>query len=149
MQLNFTEVNYDGDLEAADKESLLGLVQRYEDAQEQNAAEFEAAKETVEELNGTVSEFEDAKEALVSEVADADRFSEVPLTEEQLEAQSFEQVREWKEFVEVESEPDEDDDKEFDDMGTEGEINPEDGEGGEYDESVASIVDGLSGVNAE
>ena len=56
MQLDFQKVTYNGDLEDADRESLIELVEKFQDAQEANAAEFEAAKEQVESLEGAFSE---------------------------------------------------------------------------------------------
>lgn len=155
MQLNFTEVNYDGELEDADHEALVGLVERFEEAQEENAAEFEAAKDKVEELNGTVSEYEDAKQSLVEEVADSEQFSEVPLDKDELETQSFSKVREWKDFVEAragesDSEEGEDGDGngdgEFNDMGQKGATNTD---GEEFDDEASELVSELSGVVAE
>ena len=153
MQLDFQRVTYDGDLEEADREALIDLVEQFEDAQDANAAEFNSAKEQVEELEGTVSEFEDAKDELITEVVSADAFSEVPLTEEQLEDADFEQVREWRAFVSEtdasdEETDDNEEDAEFEDMGQQGPVN----EGGDEDEGAEfarELVDGLSGVNAQ
>lgn len=152
MQLDFQRVTYDGDLEDADREALIDLVEQFEDAQDANAAEFNSAKEQLEDLDGTVSEFKDAKADLEDEVIEADAFSEVPLTEDQLRDASFEQVREWREFV-SETDPaddtdDDEEDAEFEDMGQQGPVNG-DGDEDADAEFARELVDGLSGVNAQ
>jgi len=146
MQLDFQKVTYNGDLEDADRESLIELVEKFQDAQEANAAEFEAAKEQVESLEGAFSEYEDAKDDLIGEITEADRFEEVPLTEDELDAADFSKVREWHEFVHDESDTQEAD-KDFEDMGNPGPTHEDNDD--ETPEFAKELVDGLSGVSVE
>lgn len=143
MQLNFTQVTYDGDLEDADRESLMELVQQYEEAQDENAAEFEAAKETVDDLEGATSEFEEADAELAEEVAE-----QTFLSDEEAEALSFARKREILSTAGEATEEDTEDDAEFDDMGTEGEVQPEEGEEN-FSSDSRDLIEGMSGVVVE
>lgn len=141
MKLDFTQVTYDGDLEEADSETLVELVQRFEDAQEDNAAEFEAAKEKLEDLEGTVSEYDSVEQDLTEAVVE-----ETFLDEDEAAQLSFTRKREiLAEAKEAEDETDTSAEGEFDDFGTEGEVSG-DGEGDSTDSDVAQYLDGMSGI---
>lgn len=125
--IEFSRVSYDGDLEDADREDLESLVGQYEEAQEANAAEFEAAKEQVESLEDVdVSDFHDARSDLIEGVTGYDSFEDSPVGEDDLEDASFGKLREWDAYfaaqdAEAEADDEEADDEEadFDDMGEE------------------------------
>lgn len=126
-ELNFNRVTYDDELSEFDKDELVELAREFEEAQESNVAEFERAAEALDGVDEqSISEFEEARESLVDEIVEADDFSEVPLSEEQLGDCSFDQLREWKEFV-ADSTEDSDNDEDgdgseadFEDMGNQG-----------------------------
>ena len=121
--MDFNQVNYDGDLEDLEEEQLRSTIEEFEKAQEENVAEFEAAKERLNELTGDddatfedvlgeVQDFADAKDELVDEVIEYDSFEEFPITEDELRAAEFSKVRAWHaRFAELEAadEADEDD----------------------------------------
>jgi hypothetical protein len=160
MQLNFKEVNYDGDLEDATCDQLVDLVGKFEDAQDQNAAEFEAAKDEVESLQGEVTEFRDAalgefdsEDELTGAVAEAG-----PLGEDELADFSVTRKLDlYDEFsANADADPTDGDDPDgdegdvtFDDMGNQGETNDDDETETEYDEEVEHLVTSISGVGTD
>jgi hypothetical protein len=147
MDLNFSEVSYDGDIEDAEAEQLRELVSQYEEAQSDNAAEFEAAKEKIEEVSDVqVSDFEDAREDLIETITDFDAFEGSPVSEDELDEATFSKLREWEAYFEEQATEDTDEeetDEDFSDFGTESKV-PDDDEG---DAELESVVGGVSGVN--
>lgn len=123
MDLNFNKVTFDKDLDELSESELREGIQKFQKAQEANAAEFETAAEAVEEFDEDVIEdFEDARETLIEDVTEAEKFDEVPLTEDKLRDEDFGDLQDWKDFVTVEDtdeqpEDDETDDGDFEDMG--------------------------------
>lgn len=148
MDLNFNQVTFDGDVDDLSEDEMAEVIREYQNAQESNVAEFERAADTLDEVDeADIEEFKDAKAAKVEETVEADAFEDVPLTEDELAEASFAKVRQWNEFVEAQSTEDgeSDEDKNFDEMGTQGPTNTDD----EFDEDLVQHVDALSGVNVE
>ena len=155
--MDFNTINYDGDLDSADEDELRSLVGEFEKAQETNVAEFEAAKEQMQELVGDdadfealfgeVTDFAEAKDELIAETVEFKSFEDSPMGEDDLRGASFSKVREWHaHFAALDAEPDEgaDEEQEFEDMGTRGETHVE----GDDDEDFArKYLGGMPGFN--
>ncbi|WP_372611633.1 hypothetical protein [Halomonas sp.] len=131
--MDFNQVNYDGDLEGRDSDELVGLVEDFEKAQEANVAEFNDAKEQMQEmlgddadfdaLFGEVQDFASAKSEIISEITEFDSFDGSPVSEADLKDADFNKVREYHVyFANLDAEAEEADAKEeekpeFNDMG--------------------------------
>ena len=145
--MDFSKVNYDGDLEDAERDDLMSLVSQFEAAQEQNVAEFESAQEQIQELTGDadsdfaaligeVQDFADAKTAIVSEITEFESFDASPVSEDDLTGASFGRLREYHVYFAgldaeadaAEQDGDEVDEEsgEFNDMGKRAETHVED-----------------------
>lgn len=149
MDLNFNKVDYDGDLEDAERDDLESLVAQYEEAQEANAAEFEAAKDTLDDVDDVdIEEFHDARSNLVDEITDYDAFADSPIDEDDLADASFGKLREYDAYFADQEATDDDngDDTDFDDMGNE---SPVDNEGGSDAEFLEGTVGSIPGVVPE
>jgi hypothetical protein len=128
MNFDITKVTIDGAVDDLSEDQLRELVSKFEDAQESNVAEFERAAEEMPEIKASkIEDFEKAREGLIGEIAGAEAFDEVPVTEDALEDCSFGELQEWDEFVSEKLRDDSDGD--FDDFGRR---SPE-GEGDETD----------------
>jgi hypothetical protein len=148
MELEFTEVSYDGELADFSDEDLRELVSEFESAQESNVAEFEQAAEAVDEIDeNTIEDFEQAREELVEEIAEAEAFDQVPVTEDSLAEADFSELREWQDFVTAQgTEADEETDEEaeeFDDMGKKTPTNNED----EIEDFAETALENIQGLN--
>jgi len=142
MQLK--TVTFEGDLEDADEGQLRSAIEDFEKAQEANAAEFEAAKERLEdtlgddaefdEVFGEVEDFAEAKESLIETITEFDSFEEAPMAERVLRDSDFSELRDYEAyFADLDADnTDEggegDGDGEFNDMGQRGPTNPDDGD---------------------
>jgi hypothetical protein len=121
MNLDFTEIEFNGDLTDLDTDELADLVREYQEAQESNRANFEEATETLDD-------FEEFDDSLTERVTD-----ETSLPESEAERLSFSGKRDLLgglEDDETEVEGDEGDgdegDGEFNDLGnTKGETDPD------------------------
>lgn len=157
--MDFQTINYDGDLEEADAEELRSIVSRFETAQDENVAEFKAAKEQTQDLLGEdadfealfgeVTDFTEAKDELVDEIGEMDAFAESPMDEEELRAASFSKVRSWHAHfsaldAEEAPEAEEAEEQEFEDMGQRAETHNEEDEDIEFAEKY---IGDLPGVN--
>ncbi len=147
MDLEFNKVTYDGELADFSEEELRELISEFETAQESNVAEFEQAAEAIDDVDeSTIEEFEEAREALIDEIVEAETFDEVPLTEENLADEDFSDLRDWQDFVQDQSEADEEDgsnEADFDDMGKKSPVNPDEDEA-DFAEEALSHVQGLN-----
>jgi len=125
MQLK--TISFDGDLEEADREELVEAVRRFQKAQEENTAEFEAAKEQISDTLGDDAEFDDllgevegfgeARSALIESITEFDSFEKSPLTREVLEESDFDELRDYETyFSDLDTEDEEE--EEFNDMGS-------------------------------
>ncbi|UBF22030.1 hypothetical protein HRTV-15_gp11 [Halorubrum virus HRTV-15] len=126
--MDFQKVTFDTDLDEMEADELADLVRQFSEAQEQNIAEFEQASETIEGLEGRVSEVQDFDAELTEELAESS-----PLGEDELANFSISRKRELlAEFAEAneedEEEEDEDEEAEFSDMGQRGETHDEEAE---------------------
>jgi hypothetical protein len=140
MDLSFNQVNYDGELSDFSEEELRELVGEFETAQESNVAEFRKAAEAADSVDDDVIEdFEEAREALIDDITEADTFEDVPLTEEQLEESDFSELQEWKDFV---ADDGGEEDADFDDFGQRAETEGEDDEG-DFAEDVLGDMPGV------
>lgn len=124
--MDFQKVTFDTDLDEMEADELASLVRQFSEAQEQNIAEFEQASETIEGLEGRVSEVQEFDAELTDELAEAS-----PLGEDELAAFSISRKRELlAEFAEADEDEEEDDEEdeeaEFSDMGQRGETHDED-----------------------
>lgn len=144
-------MTFDKSLDEFEAEEARELISDFQTAQESNIAEFEDAKDRIDDLEGDFAEFEDADEELTAEVADATFMSE-----DEAAGLSFARKREIladfsEEEEEVEDE-DEDEDEdgdgdeeaEFSDFGTRGETHNDDEETRAFAEDVLGDVNGLS-----
>lgn len=127
MDMNFTKVSFDGDLdEIDDADELRGLVREFESAQDSNISEFKDAKDTLEDFEVRVGEAQDFKEDL------AETLTEVsPLSEDEAMSYEMSRMRELiAEFADdgaaEESEEDEGGSGTFGDMGSSGETHTDD-----------------------
>lgn len=121
MNMDFSKVTIDKDVDELEGDEARELISDFKNAQEQNIAEFEAASEQIDDLEGTFDEFEDADEELTAEVAEATFMSE-----DEASGLAFSRKREiLAEFSAEETETVEDDvdddGAEFEDMGQRGE----------------------------
>lgn len=158
--MNFNQINYDGDLEEADEEQLRSLVGDFEKAQEANVAEFEAAKEQMQDLFGDEADFEalfgevrdftDAKTELIEEIAEFESFEASPVSEDDLSDASFSRVREYHAYfadLDASDEADEDGEtQEFDNMGRRGETHTEEDDDAAF---AAKYLGGMPGFEKE
>jgi hypothetical protein len=125
--MDFQKVTFDTDLDEMEADELASLVRQFSEAQEQNIAEFEQASETIEGLEGRVSEVQDFDAELTEELAEVS-----PLGEDELASFSISRKRELlAEFAEADDDEDEeevDEEAEFSDMGQRGETHDEEAE---------------------
>lgn len=120
MDFDITKVSIDGSVDDLSEEQLRELVNKFQDAQDSNVAEFEKAAEAAGDIDeSTIEDFEQAKQGLIDDITSSEDFEEVPLSESALEDSDFSELREWKSFVlGVEDEDDTPEGGEdFDDMG--------------------------------
>lgn len=145
MNLDFNKVTTDGDLEDADEEQLRSTIEQFEAAQEENAAEFEAAKEKIDEVADVeVADFQDAREDLIETITEFDEFEDSPLVDEDdLEAASFSKLREYEAYF-AEQEREEGAEAEFEDMGTQAPEPDEEAEDAEFAEQVLGDIPGVN-----
>lgn len=146
MNLNFNKVGYDGELEDFSEDELRELVREFESAQDSNVAEFETAVEATEEFDESkISEFEEARQDLIDDIAGAEKFEDVPLTEDKLQDEDFSELQNWSDFVsdldtqETETEGGEG----ASDFGKEAPIQEE----GEETDFADEALDGMQGLN--
>jgi hypothetical protein len=147
MNFDITKVSIDGDVDDLTEEQLRELVSKFQDAQESNVAEFSEAVEEIPDVEeSTIEDFEQAREDLVEEITEAEKFDEVPLSEDSLENCDFSDLRDWKEFVTAEDVEDDTDDSGADDFDDFGKKAPVDDEGGESDfaEDALDEMQGLT-----
>ncbi|AAL55018.1 hypothetical protein HfxHF1_595 [Halophage HF1] len=127
--MDFQKVTFDTDLDEMEADDLADLVRQFSEAQEQNIAEFESASETIEGLEGRVSEVQDFDSELTEELSEVS-----PLGEDELANFSISRKRELlAEFAEAdedeeEEDEDEDEEAEFSDMGQRGETHNDEAE---------------------
>jgi hypothetical protein len=150
MDLNFTQVTYDGELADFEAERLREIIREFENAQESNVAEFEDAADALDGVDEKIEDFAEARQALLDDITEAEAFDEVPLTEEALEEQSFGQLQEWHDFVadhgvETGDETDEADESgsDFDDFGTKSPT-PDDEDDEDFAEDALSEMQGVN-----
>jgi hypothetical protein len=147
MDLNFTQVTYDGELSDFEAERLREIIREFENAQESNVAEFEDAADALDGVDEKIEDFEEARESLLEEITEAEAFEDVPLTEDALEEQTFGQLQEWRDFVsrqrEGEAGDDEGGNSDFDDMGKKSPVPDEDEDTDFADEQLEQ----MQGVN--
>jgi hypothetical protein len=144
MNLNFNKVGYDGELEDFSEDELRDLVREFESAQDSNVAEFETAVEATEGIDESeISEFEEARQDLIDEIAGAEKFEDVPLSEDKLQAEDFSELQNWHDFVsDLEAEEAETEESE----GDFGQRSPV--QGGEGDTDFADeALGGMQGLN--
>lgn len=144
MDMNFTKVSFDGDLDdIEDADELRGVIRKFQSAQESNISEFEDAKDTLEDFEGRVGEAQEFKEDL------AETLSEVsPLDTD--EAMTYKMARQREliaEFSESEA-TDEVEEEEtpdaFSDMGQRGETHDDDEAARSFAEKH---IGGIKGLN--
>lgn len=141
MDLEFTRVNYDGELSDFDEDELRELVGEFEDAQDANVAEFDEAVEQISDVDESkIEDFDAARSDLIESVSEAEAFEQVPLSADALEDCDFSELQEWSEFV-SEEQTDEEDDAEFSDMGTKSPVDDEDQE--DFAEEALEQMPGL------
>jgi hypothetical protein len=145
MDMNFTKVSFDGDLdEIEDADELRGIIRKFESAQDSNISEFEDAKDTLEDFEGRVGEAQEFKEEL------ADSLSEIsPLSAEEALTYDMARIRELiGEFSEAESanagEDGGDEGGKLSDMGQRGQTHNEEAEEREFAEKHLGDIDGLN-----
>lgn len=147
MDMNFTKVSFDGDLdEIEDEDELRGIVREFESAQDSNISEFKDAKDTLEGFEVRVGEAQEFKEDL------AETLSEVsPLSEDEAMTYEMSRMREligdFSDEADTADEPDEGDgggSATFSDMGTSGETHDDDGSRREFAEKHLGSVGGLN-----
>lgn len=145
MKLDFNQVTFDGDLEDASEEDLRELIATYEDAQEDNAAEFEAAKETLDEVEDVnVEEFHDARADLIETITEYESFEDAPLTEDDLEDSDFARLREYDDYFGAQDAASDEEDGEFSDMGTESPEDENETSDAEFFEDALGDVPGVA-----
>lgn len=137
--MDFQKVTFDTDLDEMEADDLADLVRQFSEAQEQNIAEFESASETIEGLEGRVSEVQDFDAELTEELSEVS-----PLGEDELANFSISRKRELlAEFAEADEDEEEDDEEgeeaEFSDMGQRGETHDEDAERNFAEEYLGDI----------
>jgi hypothetical protein len=151
MDLNFTKVSYDGELDEFSEEDLRELVTKFEDAQDSNVAEFETATEAITDVDEeTIEDFEQAREVLVEEIVEAETFDEVPLGREALEDADFSELQDWRDFVagtpDGGDQGDEAGEAEADgDFGQEAPIKPDEDETEDFADEAIGNIPGLGG----
>lgn len=124
MDMNFTKVSFEDDLEDIDDaEELRGVVQKFQSAQESNISEFEDAKDTLENFEGRVGEAQEFKQDLAEDLSEVS-----PLSEEEALTYDMSRIRELiGEFTEetVEDDPEGETPDSFSNMGQRGETHDE------------------------
>ena len=147
--MDFQKVTYDFDIDEAEGDDLRDLVQRFEQAQEQNLAEFEQASEEIDDLEGRVGEIQEFDSELTEELTEVS-----PLSEDEVENFSISRKRDLladfsedeEEGEEEENEEDEnenEEEQEFSDFGQRGETHDEDKETRNFAEDYLGGIDGL------
>ena len=125
--MDFQKVTFDTDLDEMEADDLADLVRQFSEAQEQNIAEFESASETIEGLEGRVSEVQDFDAELTEELAEVSPLGEDELADFSI-SRKRELLAEFAEADEDEEDEEEDEEAEFSDFGTRGETHDEDAE---------------------
>jgi len=142
MDMNFTKVSFDGDLEDIDDaEELRGVVQKFQSAQESNISEFEDAKDTLENFEGRVGEAQEFKEDLAEDLNEVS-----PLSEEEALTYDMSRIRELiGEFTEetVEDDPDSESPDSFSNMGQRGETHDDEKAEATFVEDHLGDIQGL------
>jgi hypothetical protein len=142
MDMNFTKVTFDGDLDdIEDGDELRTLVRKFESAQDANISEFETAKETLTDFEGRVGEAQEFKQEL------AETLSEVsPLSED--EAMDYDMARIRTLIGEFSDDGGSDESAEgessFSDMGHRGETHSDDDESRNFAEEHLGSIKGLN-----
>ncbi|WP_144797660.1 hypothetical protein [Halorubrum depositum] len=144
--MDFQKVTFDTDLDEMEADELASLVRQFSEAQEQNIAEFEQASETIEGLEGRVSEVQDFDAELTEELAEVS-----PLGEDELAAFSISRKRELlAEFAEADEDEEEEDDDdnedeeaEFSDFGTRGNVGDDDEAKADFAKQYLGDIPGL------
>lgn len=128
--MEFTEIEFDADLDELESDELATLVREYADAQADN-------KETMEEATERLGEFEEFESELTDEVA-----AETALPREEAERLSFSGKRDLLDAAEPEPEAEaEAEAEEFDDMGAKGQTDFEENNTGTSDFVEGAIPD--------
>jgi len=143
MDMNFTKVSFEDDLEdIEDAEELRGVIRKFQSAQDSNIAEFQEAKETLEDFEGRVGEAQDFKQEL------AESLSEVsPLSEEEALTYDMTRIRELiGEFSSTETEEveEQEEDGTFSNMGQRGETHDDEEAEQKFAEEQLGNIKGLS-----
>lgn len=142
MDMNFTKVSFDGDLEDIDDaEELRGVVQKFQSAQESNISEFEDAKDTLENFEGRVGEAQEFKEDLAEDLSEVS-----PLSEEEALTYDMSRIRELiGEFTEetVEDDPESESPDSFSNMGQRGETHDDEKAEATFVEDHLGDIQGL------
>lgn len=142
MDMNFTKVSFEDDLEDIDDaEELRGVVRKFQSAQESNISEFEDAKDTLEDFEGRVGEAQEFKQDLAEDLSEVS-----PLSEEEALTYDMSRIRELiGEFSEesVEDDSESGTSGQFSDMGQRGETHDEDEAEAEFAEKHLGDIKGL------
>lgn len=140
--MDFQRITFETDVDELEAEEARELVDQFDSAQTENIAAFEEASDKIEDLDGDLSEFEEADEDLTEEVVEA-----TFLDEDEASALSFARKREVLSEQQEEVEGDggeEGEEGEFSDMGTKGETHTEDEEGSAVAEEYLGDIEGLN-----
>jgi hypothetical protein len=144
--MDFQRITFDADVDELEADEARELVSKFDSAQTENITAFEEASEKIEDLDGDLSEFEDADEDLTEDVVEA-----TFLDEEEASALSFARKREvLAEFEEQEAVDDEGDEGDeggegnFNDMGTRGETHNEEEAQEAFAEKHLGDISGLN-----
>lgn len=145
--MDFQKVTFDTDVDELEAEDARELVTEFQNAQEQNIAEFEDASESIEALEGRV---QTAQEAALGEFDDEEALTEAlvdasPLGEDDVaEFSVFRKADLLADFSADEEEADEGDaEAEFSNMGQRGETHDEDEANRTFAEDHLGEIDGL------
>lgn len=143
MELSFNQVDYSGDFTEFEKDDLIELVEKFEEAQDSNVAEFEKAAEKIEDFEADIEEYEQAEQRLAEEIAE-----ETFLSADEAEALSFDRKREVlmdaRESSSEDGGGDGDGDGDFEDMGQRGATHGE--SGNEFSSRVNERISNITGT---
>jgi len=141
MDMNFTKVSFDGDLDDKDDaEELRGIAEKFQSAQDSNISEFKDAKDTLEDFEGRVGEAQEFKDELADSLSDVS-----PLSKEEALTYDMTRIRELiGEFSETslggeEAEGEGDEGGSFSDMGKRGETHNGETDRAFADEQIGDI----------
>lgn len=148
--MDFQRVAFDTDLDEIEADELRTLVRKFDEAQEQNIGEFEAATEQIDELEGRVGEVEDFDDELTDELAEVSPLSGDELAEFTI-ARKRDLLAEFSEEEDTDEEEtdDEDDDgddgeADFDDMGQQGPTHDDEEAAQEFADKYLGDIPGLN-----